>query len=74
MRVLEVYLEGQGRDTSANTSAGTGLKDVNHPSLEFHIISLVSVDNNLGGFEITALKLYLQVGLGFGFFFFFLIF
>lgn len=45
MRVLEDYLEGPGRDASANTSAGTGPKDGNDPSLEFHIISLVSVAN-----------------------------
>ncbi|KAF4800298.1 stabilin 2 [Turdus rufiventris] len=34
-----------------------------HPSLgkEFRIISLVSVANNLDGFEITGLKLYIQV-------------
>lgn len=46
MRVLQEYLAGPGGDAFENTSVGTGLKDVNYPSLELHIISLVSVANN----------------------------
>lgn len=65
---MEEYLAGPGRDAFANTSFGTGPKDVNYPSLEFHIISLVSVANNLCGLEITALKLFTGE---FGFFSFF---
>lgn len=46
MRVLQEDLAGPGGDAFENTSVGTGLKDVNYPSLELHIISLVSVANN----------------------------
>lgn len=68
MRVLKEYLGGPGKDAFTNNSVGNGPKDVNYPSLEFRIISLVSVANNLDGFEITALKLYIQVFV-FSFFF-----